>query len=239
MGEEMADRGVEYRGWSPEQSEVRAIDGDGMSFSGYAAVFDSRSEDMGFVETVAPGAFDRTLRSRNEVKGFVNHNLDMPIGSTRAKTMRLSVDERGLFAEIDLPDTTYGRDLSVSVARGDVSTMSFGFSTVRDEWNEDYSERRLIEVRLHEVSVVSGFAAYSKTTASVRSLQHLAHRAHLPAEDLADALTVLQSGGALEDRQADMLLDVIDQARKAAPVDPDAVRTLLEMKAALMRRAID
>lgn len=229
---------IEFRAWSPDDAEVRASDGDGMSFTGYAAKFDKRSEWMGFTETIAPGAFDKTLRSRNEIKAFVNHNTDMVIGSTRAGTLRVSVDERGLPVEIDLPETTYGRDTSVVVKRGDSNSMSFGFSTVRDEWNSDYTERRLIEVRLHEVSVVTGFAAYRATTANVRSLARLAFRTEQDVEALADAFTALESGAELTADQASIVLEAVDRSRPKSDPEP-TVEDVTAVPVSLLMKQLD
>jgi uncharacterized protein len=153
-------------------------DVDGMQFSGYAAVFNKDSEPLPFTERILPGAFSKTLRSRNEIKLFKNHNMDEVLASTRSKTLRLKEDESGLLAEAVLPDTTAGRDLAVLMKRGDVHSMSFGFSVPDggDSWNARGSVRELREIRLHEVSIVTGFPAYSATTASVRSLEVLATR---------------------------------------------------------------
>jgi HK97 family phage prohead protease len=143
-----------------------------MTFRGYAAVFDSPSEPLPFIETIAPGAFKRSLNSGREVRMFINHNSDQVLASTRSGTLQLIEDERGLYVEAELPPTTYGRDLSVMMQRGDVHSMSFGFSvpTGGDSWSDDGQSRELREVILHEVSVVTGFPAYPATNgASVRN----------------------------------------------------------------------
>lgn len=214
-------RMVEYRQWDSETAEVRAVDGDGMTFVGYAARFNSRSEDLGFREWIMPGAFTRTLRSRNEIKAFLNHNTDIVLGSTRAGTLRLEQDDRGLLAQISLPDTQAGRDLAVSVARGDVSGMSFGFSVPKggDSWSDDGTERTLSEIALHEVSPVTGFPAYRATTAAVRTLPWLAHRAGLDVDELADAMAAFQAGQSLTREQA----AVIAESAQALTGEPEPV----------------
>ena len=202
---------LEIRQLSSDDMEFRA-EGDGMTFRGYAAKFNVESEPLPFREIILPGAFTRTLKSRNEIKAFVNHDTNMVIGSTRSGTLRLTQDERGLLAEIDLPDTTYGRDLAVSVARGDVSGMSFGFHvpTGGDEWNADFSKRMVREIALAEVSPVTGFPAYRQTTAAVRALPLLAVRAGADMQMLADALTALESGAFVTKDQADLLKNTIE-----------------------------
>lgn len=213
---------VEYRHLV---DEVRAADGDGMTLTGYAARFNSRSEDMGFREWIEPGAFTKTLRSRNDVKALVNHDTSMVIGSTRAGTLTLVEDEKGLVDTVALPETTYARDLSVVVARNDVNAQSFGFSVVRDEWSKDYAERRLLEVRLHEVSIVT-FPAYKATSATVRAIARLAHRTGQDAEALADAVVALESGAELTDDQASLLLESIDRSRATKAEEQDPAPTI-------------
>jgi HK97 family phage prohead protease len=143
-----------------------------MRFSGYAAVFNTPSEPLPFTETIAPGAFNRSLKSGREIRMFSNHNTDQVLASTKSETLSLTEDSNGLYVEADLPDTSYGRDLSILMQRGDVHSMSFGFSLPRngDVWSSDGANRELREIILHEVSVVTGFPAYPATEgASVRS----------------------------------------------------------------------
>lgn len=231
---------IEFRSWNPEDAEVRAVDGDGMTFVGYAARFNSKSEYLGFYETIQPGAFTRTLKARNEVKAFLNHNTDIVLGSTRAKTLKLQQDDRGLLAEIRLPDTTAGRDLAVSVARGDVSGMSFGFSVPKggDSWSADGQERTLKEIALVEVSPVTGFPAYSQTSASVRSMILTAQRAEVDVDELTMAIARLEAGEFLTSDQVSMLMNVIgtlamddaaDLAEDLTEADPAAAAVPLDL----------
>lgn len=192
---------------------------DGMRFTGYAAVFNSDSEPLPFIERIVPGAFKRSLKSRNEVKLFKNHNMDEVLASTRSKTLRLTEDSKGLLAEAVLPDTTAGRDLAVLMKRGDVHAMSFGFSVPAkgDKWSEDGMTRELHQIRLHEVSIVTGFPAYEATTASVRSLDVLASRTNVNPDALADALLKLENGETLPADQADLLSEVVAKLKDNQP----------------------
>jgi hypothetical protein len=201
---------------------------DGMSFTGYAAVFNSPSEPLPFTEVIKEGAFKRSLKSRNEIKLFMNHNTDVVLGSTRAGTLKLTEDSRGLLAQAELPDTTAGRDLSVLMQRGDVSSMSFGFSVPPkgDSWSSDGATRELHQVRLHEVSIVTGFPAYEATTASVRSLDILAERTAVDVDALSDAILKLEAGETLDDTHADLISEVVQKLRADKPADLD----LLEIK---------
>ena len=170
----IAGRDVEFRTVEMGTLEASDEDAEGFarSFTGYAAVFNSPSEPLPFVETIAPGAFKRSLNSGKEIRAYVNHNSDMPLATTKNGSLQLAEDERGLRVNMTLPDTTAGRDLSVLLREGVVHSMSFGFTVPKsgDVWSADGSARTLREIRLHEVSVVSGTPAYSATTgATVRT----------------------------------------------------------------------
>lgn len=199
--------------WPTADVEIRATDEGGMSFSGYAAVFDSDSAPMPFIERIRPGAFAKSLKQQRNIRMFLNHNDDMVLASAKAKTLRLSEDDKGLRVEADLPDTTAGRDLATLLRRGDVDSMSFGFQTVRDEWSEDQKTRELVEVRLWEVSAVTGWPAYPATSAAVR---HLADEIGTDAEPLEDAARALFSPEHLTDEQRDLLIRAVN-ARSTVP----------------------
>lgn len=150
----------ETRNFLIKNLEVRAGEGGkAPTLVGYAAVFNSRSEDLGgWTELIAPGAFSKTLQENRKIKALAYHDWSLVLGSVGPGTLRLSVDEVGLRAEVDPPNTTYANDLIESVTRGDIDGMSFAFEPVIDEWlynreTDDYS-RTLKEVRLFEVSFV-------------------------------------------------------------------------------------
>lgn len=186
--------------------EIRA-DGDKMTFSGYAAVFNSDSQPLPFTERIAPGAFKRTLQARNDVKLLWNHDSGEVLASTRSGTMRLWEDTHGLRVEADLAPTTRGKDLSILMQRGDVNKMSFGFTVQKDSWSADGQVRTLESVRLAEVSIVT-FPAYEASVAQVRSLDDV------NVEKLSDALLALETEESLSPDQAELLTNVIKQMSK-------------------------
>ena len=209
---------------TPIEFEVRE-GSDGMTFEGYAAVFNSPSEPLPFIERIAPGAFKRSIEARNDIKMLWNHDTSMVLGSTRAGTMRLYEDERGLKVSATLPNTTAGRDAAELLRRGDVDSMSFGFSVPSggDEWSADGSERTLKSVRLHEVSIVA-FPAYSGTagTTSVRGLDNVAKRAEVDAEVLADVWMKVEEGENLTEEEGRLLNQVVDSlTAKPESAEPD------------------
>lgn len=212
---ENRSKGIETR-LNHADVELRAVDGsNGMTFEGYAAVFNSASNPIGgrFTEYVAPGAFKRSLQARNDIKLLWNHDTGQVLGSTRAGTLQLVEDSNGLKAIAQLPDTQLGRDTATLLKRGDVANMSFGFSVPvgGDSWSGDGQTRTLNSVRLHEVSIVA-FPAYDASTASVRS--------GISEDKLAESLFKLENGTELDAEEASLLKSVVDKLTTAIQVDP-------------------
>lgn len=248
MGERFAKLGVYTAkgvGVKTFESRISAVEfelrdtGDGMTFEGYAAIFDSPSQPLPFVERIAPGAFTRSLKARNDIKLLWNHDSSIVLGSTRAKTLVLTEDEKGLKVRASLPNTTAGRDAAELIKRGDVNAMSFGFTVPPkgDVWNADGTERTLKNVGLHEVSIVA-WPAYSATsgTASVRSFIRTAQRAEVDADALAEALVKLEAG---EDISADdrNLLNTVIEKLGPAEVAEDSVGDMARL--ALKRKKLE
>ena len=206
--------------------EVRA-EGDGMTFTGYASVFNSPSEDLGgFIEYVAPGAFKRSLQSRNEVKLLWNHDSGEPLASLRGGTMQLVEDEIGLKVTAQLPNTSRGRDVAELLRTKVIDSMSFGFNVIKDSWSRDGQTRTLESVRLFETSIVS-FPAYSSTTATVRSAPPT-----INADDLAEALLKLESGEQLDEASANLITEVVAKLKSNPDVEEviDNGLDLLDLK---------
>jgi HK97 family phage prohead protease len=217
--------------------EVRQS-GDGMTFSGYAAVWNSPSEPLPFIERIQSGAFRKTLQSRNEIKLLWNHDSSQILGSLRAGTLRLTEDAYGLKVEADLPDTQLGRDTATLLRRGDVNAMSFGFSVPKggDSWNADGTERTLKSVRLFEVSIV-GSPAYSATagTATVRSFDKLALRSQVDEDTLSDVMLKLEEGQDLTPEEAAIISEAVNALTPKVEepvVEPEA--TVEELEANLL-----
>ena len=209
--------------------EVRE-EADGMHLTGYAARFNEPSEPLPFIERIAPGAFKRSLRSRNDVKLLWNHDTSTVLGSSRAGTLTLTEDDKGLRVSAVLPDTQAGRDAKVLIQRGDVTGFSFGFTVPRggDAWNEDGSERTLNSVRLLEVSTGVAFPAYTTTngTAQVRGLDKIAKRAEVDADTLADAMLKLEDGEEITAEEKDILSRVISELAPKEEIAPEPVGDL-------------
>ena len=140
---------------------------------GYAAVFNAPSHDLGgFREVIKPGAFKRTLADSSHIVALNNHNSDQVLGRVGSGTLRLEEDDTGLRFELDLPDTSYARDLSNLVQRGDVAGCSFAFS-VRpggELWEETNGQsiRTLTALDLGEITITAQ-PAYPDTSVAKRN----------------------------------------------------------------------
>ena len=152
-------------------TEIR-FETEGKKIVGYAAKFMTRSQDLGgFVEQIEHSAFQRSLDENADVRALIDHNPSLILGRTLSGTLKLSTDSTGLLVEITPPDTSYSRDLMVSLERGDITQMSFAFVTKKDNWEKDgtVNLRTLIDLDLHDVSAVT-YPAYLDTEVGLRSL---------------------------------------------------------------------
>jgi len=151
--------------------EVRQ-DGSDPVITGYAAVYNKPSRDFGgWVEIVAPGAFDRALSEKQDVIAKFEHEGGLStLGRVSAGTLSLRSDRRGLLYTITPPNTQTGRDVVELIRRGDIKQSSFAFVPRQEKWqsNKDPNVRTLIDVDLFDVSPVAE-PAYPDTTVAVRS----------------------------------------------------------------------
>jgi len=121
-----------------------------------------------------PGCFADALKT-SDIRALFNHDPNYVLGRNMSGTCRLIEDEKGLRFEVDPPDTTYARDLQVSMSRGDINQCSFGFRVAEDgdAWRKEPDGtylRSIMKVdRLFDVSPVT-YPAYTSTSCAVRSL---------------------------------------------------------------------
>ena len=146
-------------------------DGGNLSIEGYFAVFGSVYEIApGMSESIAPEAFDKTLSG--DIRALINHDTTLVLGRTKAGTLNLRTDNRGLWGHIDVnPNDSDAMNLYERVKRGDVDQCSFGFDIIDEEteFREDGSVHWTIkEVELYEVSPCT-FPAYEETSIAARA----------------------------------------------------------------------
>ena len=197
--------------------EVRVDGADGGKpvLVGHAAVFDSESDAGGrawFREVIRPGAFRKTV-GEADVRALINHEPSMLLGRTRSKTLRITEDDVGLSIEVDLPDTSYARDLMVTMQRSDIDQMSFAFDVVKERWSKGPDEqkelRELIELSLNDgdVSIVT-FPWYGETDAE------LDMRAEMRA------LITKAKRGMLSDADKALLQELLEELRSITTPEP-------------------
>ena len=157
-------------------TEVRATKGPGgeLKVGGYAAVFNKLSEVLwNFREKIAPGAFAKSLRE-NDIIALWSHKTDQPLGRSGNGTLTLTEDKKGLKFELDLPDSPAGQNAYVSIERGDVDGMSFGFTVREENWKrgkgEKPHERTILDADLIEISPTA-FPAYKQTKVGTRDTE--------------------------------------------------------------------
>lgn len=155
-------------------AELRAAEVTGNTLAGHAAVFGQIAPIRGGYERIAAGAFDRVLESDTDVVALRDHNPAQLLGRRSAGTLRLSTDPAGLVFEVDLPDTSYARDVRELVGRGDLRGASFGFLPGQDELSHAPDGKQLRThtsiARLLDVSVVA-LPAYDGTDVVLRHLE--------------------------------------------------------------------
>ena len=141
--------------------EPRENDDGTVSLAGYATTWDSWYEvaggpPYGWEESIARGAATKSLQQRDVVHFLYDHD-GMPMATNKGRTMTLSADEVGLLMEVpnlDVRRNVFAQALVSAIDRGDVDEMSFAFRALRQEWNDDYTKRIVMELMLFDVSAV-------------------------------------------------------------------------------------
>lgn len=184
------------------EQERRAIDFDALEvredgeaktkmIRGHGAVYNKRSLDLGgFVEVFEAGAFSESI-AKDDIVSLRDHQPSYILGRTTAKTLTLSEDSKGVLYEVTPGDTSYTRDLIVSIERRDIKGGSIIFS-VEDKKDERWTvdgddvepvnafmamwddkkhkvERHVLKARLFDIGPVT-FPAYPQTDVKMRSI---------------------------------------------------------------------
>jgi HK97 family phage prohead protease len=223
--------GLARRMVATEPVEFRAVEDGSLRFAGYASVTNYSytvygGPPYGWNETIARGAFKKTLAEDADVNFLVNHE-GISLARTKSGTLTLLEDKVGLRALADLdaenPDVIRLRS---AISRGDVDEMSFGFRVTRDEWFDEEgnqsnsavgTERKITEINLNkgDVSAVN-YGANDATSGAFR--------------DIDRALAELRCGHALTDEQRALvrsLAEAIDETTPAEPKIPNTIAARL------------
>lgn len=213
----------------PASIEERA-DGKVGSIVGYPIVYNKDSEDMGFIEQIAPGAVTEALK-RSDVRGLKNHDPSL-IFARQGVNLTLTEDEKGLKYIATPIDTRTFKDVADEVRSGLLTGQSFGFTVTRDEWRDidtDNPRRTITEIgEIYDVGPVS-FPAYKDTSVALRSLDlaksDIAPEQEAPTFTIADIVTLTIDGEEFtfdgEDR-FDLAAEKIEEVRASLiPMNPD------------------
>jgi HK97 family phage prohead protease len=204
------------------KTEMRVLAGEtGPILEWYPIVYNSLSEALwGFREMVMPGSLTKTLQEA-DVRALFNHNPDNVLGRVSAGTLKLIDTEKGLLAQVKLPDTQVGRDLAESVRRGDIDQGSFAFRMIRETWDSLDGEplRRLAEIELVDVSVVT-YPAYPETAGAI--VRGVLTEAGIDPAALYGVISRSRSG-ALEESERELMRKAAEVlgAMAAEPVQAD------------------
>lgn len=165
--------------------ETRETETGGKTIEGLIP-YNKESEDMGFREILEPGCFKKTI-SEARIVALWNHNADKVLGNNKAGTLELTDGPEGLRCVCTLPNTSYATDAYEAIRSGNVTTMSFAFSAIIDEWNLEENTRTIKEAKLYEVSFGVPFPAYEDTESQARSL--VLEKRGIDLDSLEDVLT--------------------------------------------------
>lgn len=171
----MSNGSMERRVLPNDEAELRLHEGDdGPRLEGYAAVFNSKSRDLGgFREVFMEGAFESALDG-SDIRSLFNHDPSAVLGRESNGTLDLSVDKRGLRYRVDLPKTPTAQEVRELVGRRDVTGSSLTFNVSED--GDTFESRgdgmvRFVESveRVGDVGPVT-YPAYQATEVSARAL---------------------------------------------------------------------
>ncbi|MFG2837035.1 HK97 family phage prohead protease [Streptomyces zaomyceticus] len=184
-----------------------------LEFHGRSIVYNSLSEDMGgWRERIMPGAATRTLGLDPDVRFLINHDPNLLLGRTASGTADLSeVPDEGVDVDARMADVSYARDLAVSLERGDINQMSFGFWVTADGWAGNTHEVFGIDLDGGDVSVVT-YPAFAATSAELRSAaaRHTGQESAPEPEAVTRALAEVRAGKVLSASNRQLVADAHD-----------------------------
>ena len=161
--------------------QIRAVDGESSRhIEGYALMFDTQSEYIGFYETIERGAVTQEMVDACDVFATFNHDTNKIFArSNMGKgSLTLTVDDTGLKYEFDAPNTALGDELIEYLKRGDIDKSSFAFyMNPDDDEAETWESKDGAYYRtIHKIAAICDVSpvwqpAYQDTSVSKRSLE--------------------------------------------------------------------
>jgi len=150
------------------------VPGEGRTVEGYAALHGSVTDMGWYDEVIEPGAFAGA--KMDDVRCLFNHDPSLPLARTKANTLTVTVDEKGLFYRFEMPNTVTGNDLLENIKLGNVSQSSFAFRVKEQTRVENYDGKGVDLRRINKIEEVFDvspvtYAAYEDTDVVARSWQ--------------------------------------------------------------------
>lgn len=160
---------------------ISSIDVDTRTVEGYAIIFDSLSEDLGFREVIAKGAVTEDTINRSDVFCLFNHNPDKVLARSKygEGSLSLQVDDKGLKYNFEVPNTELGNELIEHLRRGEIDGSSFAFIVSADEGSEKWENKEGTTYRtINKIECLCDVSpvwqpAYSATSVSARAKEML------------------------------------------------------------------
>jgi uncharacterized protein len=186
---------IEHRTYTVDCLNIeRRDENESEKIVGHAAVFDVVGDGGWFREKIAPGAFAKSI-TEDDVRALFNHDPNYVLGRNKAGTLVMREDDKGLWIEVDPPDTQFANDLKISISRGDITQMSFGFQIIKESRQKGEGNEpdlfTLQEVKLWDVSPVT-FPFYQQTDVSVHSRNQWAAEQRVKSIPVGMRLKLLQ-----------------------------------------------
>jgi len=159
-------RSIELKGLQTDDKEQMVV-------SGHASVFETPTticewDGIEYKEIIARGAFDNCDMKDCCLK--YNHSDHVPIlARVRGGSLKLSVDEIGLFFEANMFNTSTSRDVFSLIKQGGLDKCSFAFTIAEDDYDASTHTRTILKIgKLFDVSIVD-IPAYDDTDVSARN----------------------------------------------------------------------
>lgn len=204
-------KSIELRNLIIGKSEGRTIEG--------TIPYNSPSEPLPFIETIARGAFTKTLRESKNIRALYGHDENSILASTRNGSLVFEDREDGLHFSFELPNTRLGEDVGEMVRTGLVDGCSFGMIVTKDEWSPMHDKRTIKELRLFEVSLCPQNQAYQGSSCSLRSLSEVFKDKELTIEDTEQIKQEIEQLSNLLPKEEEKTEDIHEQ-QKADEPDP-------------------
>lgn len=187
MSKKREVRVLEFR-----KQELRTIEEEGKKYIIGFIPYDQLSEDLGgFREALRKGCFTKTILE-NRIYALINHNSDKCLGNSKNGKLIFNDTDTYLECKLEINEkVTYARDLYECVARSDVVGLSFGFSAIKENWDNTTNIREIKEAKLYEISFGVVFPAYQTTTSFVEARSILNAIENLPENEREILLNTL------------------------------------------------